>query len=140
MDGHGCELTKTKTITFTGGRVVSASGRVNSNCRQCNGNCHKNISLKKLLGNCWQLLFKKRVASPLAAQRLNCCDIFPRRTRINTDFCSVYSVSSVDYLFHTDSHGGTRGGITKTITITFTGGRVVSASGRFWERELGECP
>ena len=102
-DGHGCELTKTKTITFTGGRVVSASGRVNSNCRQCNSNCHKNISLKKLLGNCWQLLFKKRVASPLAAQRLNCCDIFPRRTRINTDFCSVYSVSSVDYLFHTDN-------------------------------------
>ena len=108
MDGHGCELTKTKTITFTGGRVVSASGRINSNCRQCNGNCHKNISLKKLLGNCWQLLFKKRVASPLAAQRLNCCDIFPRRTRINTDFCSVYSVSSVDYLFHTDGHGRSR--------------------------------
>ena len=41
----------------------------------------------------------------LAVQRLNCCDIFPRRTRINTDFCSVYSVSSVDYLFHTDGHG-----------------------------------
>ena len=31
---------------------------------------------------------------------------FPRRTRINTDFYSVYSVSSVDYLFHTDGHGG----------------------------------
>ena len=62
--------------------------------------------------------------------------IFPRRTRINTDFCSVYSVSSVDYLFSTevtDGHGG-------ELTITFNGGCVVSASGRFWERELGECP
>ena len=127
-EGHGCELTKTITITitFTGGRVVSASGRVNSNCRQCNSNCHKNISLKRLLGNCWQLLFKKRVASPLAAQRLNCCDIFPRRTRINTDFCSVYSVSSVDYLFHTEDTDGHGGGLTKT--ITFNGGRAVSAS------------
>ena len=49
---------------------------------------------------------------------------------------SVDSVCSVDYLFSTevtDGHGG-------ELTITFNGGCVVSASGRFWERELGECP
>ena len=103
------------------------------NCREWTRNGQENISLKKLLGNCWQLLFKKRVASPLAVQRLNCCDylsadvrqmlygfssvsnlfsicglFFPRRTRINTDFYSVYSVFSVDFFFTrkvTDGHG-----------------------------------
>ena len=52
---------------------------------------------------------------------------FPRRTRINTDFYSVYSV---DYLFSTEDtegHGG-ESTITKKKTITFNGGRVVSAS------------
>ena len=53
---------------------------------------------------------------------------------------SVDSVCSVDYLFSTEDTEGHGGGLTKTKTITFTGGCVVSASGRFWERELGECP
>ena len=53
---------------------------------------------------------------------------------------SVDSVLSVDYLFSTEDTEGHGGGLTKTITITLTGGRVVSASGRFGERELRECP
>ena len=60
--------------------------------------------------------------------------IYPQMSdRCYTDFhLFQICLASVDYLFHTDSHGGTRGGITKTITITITltGGRVVSASGR----------
>ena len=53
---------------------------------------------------------------------------------------SVDSVCSVDYLFSTEVTDGHGGELTKTITITFTGGCVVSASGRFGERELRECP
>ena len=52
----------------------------------------------------------------------------------------MYSVSSVDYLFSTEDTEGHGGGLTKTKTITFNGGCVVSASGRFGERELRECP
>ena len=44
---------------------------------------------------------------------------------------SVDSVYSVDYLFSTEDTEGHGGGLTKTITITFTGGRDVSTSGRF---------
>ena len=51
---------------------------------------------------------------------------------------SVDSVDSVDYLFSTEDTEGHGGGLTKT--KTFNGGCVVSASGRFWERELRECP
>ena len=51
---------------------------------------------------------------------------------------SVDSVCSVDYLFSTEDTEGHGGGLTKT--ITFTGGCVVSSSGRFGERELRECP
>ena len=43
---------------------------------------------------------------------------------------SVDSVLSVDYLFSTEVTDGHGGELTKTITITFTGGCVVSASGR----------
>ena len=53
---------------------------------------------------------------------------------------SVDSVLSVDYLFSTEDTDGHGGGLTKTKTITFNGGCVVSASGRFGERELRECP
>ena len=44
------------------------------------------------------------------------------------------SVDSVDYLFSTEDTEGHGGGLTKT--KTFNGGCVVSASGRFGEREL----
>ena len=47
------------------------------------------------------------------------------------------------FLFHTEGHGRSRmdtegygGGLTKTKTITFTGGCVVSASGRGCGQEL----
>ena len=55
--------------------------------------------------------------------------------RCYTD-CHLFQIclASVDYLFHTDGHGCE---LTKTITITFTGGRVVSASGRGYSQE---CP
>ena len=43
-------------------------------------------------------------------------------------YYSVYSVCSVDYLFSTEDTDGHGGGLTKTKTITFNGGRVVSAS------------
>ena len=36
---------------------------------------------------------------------------------MDTDFHSVYSVSSVDYLFHTDSHGWTRRGINENDNV-----------------------
>ena len=45
---------------------------------------------------------------------------------MDTDFYSVYSVSSVDYLFSTEDTDGHGGKLTKT--ITFNGGRAVSAS------------
>ena len=51
---------------------------------------------------------------------------------------SVDSVCSVDYLFSTEDTEEHGGGLTKT--ITFTGGCVVSSSGRFGERELRVCP
>ena len=53
---------------------------------------------------------------------------------------SVDSVCSVDYLFSTEDTEGHGGELTKTKTITFNGGCVVSASGLFGERELRECP
>ena len=68
-------------------------------------------------------------------------EFYPQMSdRCYTDFhLFQICLTSVDYLFHTDGHGCE---LTKTITKTktFTGGRVVSASGRFGERELRECP
>ena len=64
--------------------------------------------------------------------------IYPQMSdRCYTDFhLFQICLTSVDYLFSTEDtegHGG-------ELTITFNGGRVVSASGRFGERELRECP
>ena len=61
--------------------------------------------------------------------------------RCYTDFhLFQICLASVDYLFSTEDTEGHGGELTKTKTITFTGGCVVSASGRFGERELRECP
>ena len=49
---------------------------------------------------------------------------------------SVDSVCSVDYLFSTEDTEGHGGELTKTKTITFNGGCVVSASGRGCGQEL----
>ena len=65
--------------------------------------------------------------------------IYPQMSdRCYTDFhLFQIRLASVDYLFSTEDTDGHGWGLTKTITKTFNGGCVVSASGRGYSQE---CP